>query len=232
MNNQLEQYKRQAAEHALQYVRSGMAIGLGTGSTARYVVLGLAERLRSGQLRDVVSVPTSETTAALAREHDVPISTLEQHPNLDLAIDGADEIAPQLDLVKGLGGALLREKIVAASAASFIVIADDTKLVNQLGTKVPLPVEIIGFALPLCTRLLSGLGAIPTLRRDSNGAPFRTDEGNFILDCRFSGIAEPASLSAAIHSIPGVVDHGLFIGMTSRVIIASPAGISTLSRSP
>jgi ribose 5-phosphate isomerase A len=207
----LERYKQQAAEHALQYVENGMVLGLGTGSTARHMLLGLAARLRDGRLRDIAGVPSSHATAALAQELGIPLVTLDQRPQLDLVLDSADEIDPSLELIKGLGGALLHEKIVAASARRMIVIGDETKLVSQLGTHAPLPVEIIPFGMPLCARRLAELGAIPTLRRAPDGAPFCTDEGNTILDCRFAAIADPLALGAAIDAIPGVVEHGLFL---------------------
>jgi ribose 5-phosphate isomerase A len=226
----LDIYKQQAANHALQYIQSGMVIGLGTGSTASRLLAPLAERLRDGRLRDIVGVPTSERTAAIARELGIPLATLAEQPRLDLAIDGADEVDPSLNLIKGLGGALLREKIVAASAERFMVIADDSKLVGQLGTRAPLPVEIVAFGLPLAARRLAELGCTPVLRRSADGSPFRTDEGHAILDCTFSGIADAVALNAAINAIPGVVEHGLFIGMASVALIAGASGVATMIR--
>jgi ribose 5-phosphate isomerase A len=226
----LDLFKQQAAEHAVEYIQSGMTLGLGSGSTAVRLLRPLAERLRDGRLRDVVGVPTSEATAELARQLDIPLTTLEQRPRLDLAIDGADEIDPALNLIKGLGGALLREKIVAASADRMIVIADETKLVAQLGTRAPLPIEVVEFGLPLATRRLAELGGAPTLRRTAGGAVFRTDEGNVILDCRFAGIADAAALNAAINAIPSIVEHGLFIGMASVTLVGGAAGIATMVR--
>ena len=223
-------YKQQAAEHALNYVQSGMVIGLGTGSTARHVLDGLAMRLNDGRLREIVGVPTSEATTAMAQRLGIAIATLDQRPRLDLAIDGADEIDPALNLIKGLGGALLREKIVAASAERFIVIADETKLVDQLGTHAPLPVEAIVFGRALAERRLAELGCTPVLRRTAAGEPFRTDEHNLILDCHFNGIRDAAALNAAIHAIPGVVDHGLFIRLASLVVVAGASGIATMVR--
>ncbi|HNP86244.1 MAG TPA: ribose-5-phosphate isomerase RpiA [Kouleothrix sp.] len=230
MMSDLEPMKQQAAERALAYVRSGMALGLGTGSTARYVVLGLGERLRDGRLHSIVGVATSEATATLAAQAGVPIATLEQQPKLDLAIDGADEIDPELNLIKGLGGALLREKIVESAAERLIIVADETKPVAQLGTRSPLPVEIIRMALPVVLLRLKALGCTPTLRQTAHGQPFLTDEHNYILDCAFQGIADAHALDTAIHAIPGVVEHGLFIGMASLAIIAGSQGISTLVR--
>lgn len=230
MNHSFEQLKRQAAEAALARVQSGMVLGLGTGSTAKYVLYGLAERLRDGRLRAIVGVPTSEATAALGRELGIAIVTLDERPRLDLAIDGADEIDPQLNLIKGLGGAMLREKIVEASAAEFVVIADESKLVAQLGTRAPLPVEVIEFGIALATRRLAELGATPALRRHADGAPTRTDEGNLILDCAFAGIADARALNTAVRAIPGVVEHGLFIDLATAAIIAGPGGIATMVR--
>ncbi|MFN8503721.1 ribose-5-phosphate isomerase RpiA [Kouleothrix sp.] len=231
MTPDLESLKRQAAEAALEYVQSGMALGLGTGSTAKYLLYGLADRLGDGRLREIVGVPTSERTAALARELGIPLATLAERPQLDLAIDGADEIDPQLELIKGLGGALLREKIVAASAARMIIVSDSTKRVGRLGTRAPLPVEVIAFALPLAERRLSALGCTPLLRRAADGSAFVTDEGNHILDCRFGdGIGDARALDAAIHAIPGVVEHGMFIGMAGVAIVAGDGGITRLAR--
>jgi ribose 5-phosphate isomerase A len=227
----LDRYKQQAAERALHYVDSGMVVGLGSGSTAHHMLVGLAGRLSDGRLHDIVGVPTSEATAVLARQLGIPITTLEECPQIDLTLDGADEIDPELNLIKGLGGALLHEKIVAASSHRLIIMADESKLVAQLGTHAPLPIEVIPFGLPLCIRRLADLGCTPSLRRTTDGGPFRTDEGNTILDCRFAGILDPAALSVAIKAIPGVVEHGLFIGMASIALVAGSAGVRTMVRS-
>lgn len=226
----LDTYKRQAAEQALDYVKDSMVLGLGSGSTARLMLRELAARLADGRLRDIVGVPSSEGTAALSRELGIPLATLARQPQLDLAIDGADEIDPALSLIKGLGGALLREKIVAASAARLIIIADTSKLVPQLGTRAPLPVEVIEFGLPLAMRRLAEFGCTPSLRHAANGTVFCTDEGNRILDCRFEGISDARALNTAIRAIPGVVDHGLFIDMAALAIVAGNNGVSTLVR--
>lgn len=225
-----ETYKQQAAEQALDYAESGMVIGLGSGSTARYVTLGLGARLHDGRLRDVVGVPTSDATAALARQLEIPLTTLDDHPLLDLAMDGADEIDPQLNLIKGLGGALLREKIVARAARRFVVVADSTKLVDRLGQRTPVPVEVIRFGLLPVGRQLSELGATSTLRLASDGSPYLTDEGNVILDCRFATIPEPSALGVAIRAIPGVVEHGLFVGMAAAALVAGPIGVTRIIR--
>jgi ribose 5-phosphate isomerase A len=227
----LELFKQQAAEHALPYIQNGMTLGLGTGSTATHMLHVLAEALRDGRLRDIVGVPTSDAIGALARQLGVPVATLDERPRLDLALDGADEIDPSLNVIKGLGGALLREKIVEASAERFIVLADETKLVSQLGTRVALPIEVVAFGLPLATRRLSELGGVPALRRIADGSAFRTDEGHVILDCRFHGIADAAALDAALNAIPGVVGHGLFVGMATLALVGGPNGVATIVRS-
>jgi ribose 5-phosphate isomerase A len=226
----IETYKRQAAERALDYVQSGMVLGLGTGSTAKHMLYGLAARLADGRLRDIVGVPTSSQAGALARELGIPLGTLEQYPQLDLALDGADEVDPALNLIKGLGGALLYEKIVESSTKRLIIMADESKLVAQLGTHAPLPVEVIPFGLPLITSRLAALGCTPVLRRAADKRPYRTDEGNMILDCRFSAIPDPLALGVAIKVIPGVVEHGLFIGMASVVLVAGARGVTTMLR--
>jgi ribose 5-phosphate isomerase A len=226
----LEHYKEQAAEHALAEVQSGMVLGLGSGSTARYLVLGLAARLHDGRLRDIVGVPTSDATAELARQHGVAVTTLDMQPALDLAMDGADEIDPHLNLIKGLGGALLREKIVACSARRFVIVADDTKIVTQLGERAPLPVEVVPFGQVLVERRLRELGAEPVLRQTSPGTPYLTDQGNIILDCRFASFVEPATLGVAVRAIPGVVEHGLFINMAAAAYVAGAQGVAIITR--
>ncbi|KAB8141430.1 ribose-5-phosphate isomerase RpiA [Chloroflexia bacterium SDU3-3] len=231
MTHNLEPFKQQAAERALDGVESGMRLGLGTGSTARYVVEGLAARLRDGRLRDIVGVPTSEATAKLAGSLGIPLATLDQQHELDLVIDGADEIDPQLNLIKGLGGALLREKIVASVGQRFCIVADTSKVVGRLGEHTPVPVEVISFGMRPVEQRLRALGCAPVLRRNASGLPFITDEGNSILDCRFEQIDDPERLDADIHAIPGVVEHGLFIGMASVAFAAGLDGVTRLQRS-
>jgi len=219
-----ERYKQLVGAYAADMVPSNSVIGLGTGSTATYFVTAVAERLRDGRLTNVIGVPTSERTAAQAHREGVPISDLHTHPQLAVAFDGADEIDPHLGLIKGLGGALLREKIVASAATQFFVFGDSTKSVRTLGVVTPVPVEIVDFARSLCMRRLTALGSRPILRlRD--GQPQITDEGHVILDCFFDGIADPQALDAAIHAIPGVVETGLFLGMATAAIIGGPDGV-------
>ena len=221
--------KRAAAEAAVATeVGSGMVLGLGTGSTASHVVIALGRLLRDGSLTGIVGVPTSEATARLAREHGVPLTTLDAQPRLAVCLDGADEIGPGLGLVKGLGGALLREKIVASAADRFVVVADASKRVAKLGQHAPVPVEVIPFARPLCERLLVATGWRPLLRDHGDG-PWITDEGNLILDCRRDDWGgDPARLAAGLHEIPGVVEHGLFLGMAAAAYVACTDGVRVL----
>jgi len=223
--------KRAAAESAIDAeVRSGMTLGLGTGSTAAFLLDGLSERLVDGRLSEITGVPTSQATADRCRELAIPLADLADHPLLDVAIDGADEVAPGLDLIKGLGGAHLREKVIACSAERFVVVCDDSKLVERLGQHAPLPVEVIQFALPLCRRLLERDGWSWTLRVGGDGEPFVTDEGNQILDCRRDDWSDPAALAVALGAVPGVVAHGFFLGIAVSAHIAGDGGISVLSR--
>lgn len=228
MNDDL---KRAAAGAALGEVQPGMRLGLGTGSTARHLVDLLGERVRAGL--DVVCVPTSEVTAAQARALGIRLATLEDQPELDLTIDGADEIGPRLSLIKGGGGALLREKIVAAASARMVVIADASKVVPVLG-HFPLPIEVNRFGLAATQRQLAAVlqqfgaeGGLK-LRTEATGAPFVTDGGHLILDAFFGRISRPEALSAALHEVPGAVEHGLFLNMCARAYVASAAGVETI----
>ena len=206
-----------------------MRLGLGSGSTAARMLDALGERLASGALADVAGVPTSAATAARCRELGIPLLTLEEAGELDIVIDGADEIDPRLDLIKGLGGAHLREKVVAAAAREMVVVADETKIVGWLGERAPLPVEVITFALPVAERLLRGLGWEPELRVD-DGRPFVTDEGNRILHCRREEWVDTEALAADISQVPGVVAHGFFLGFASAAVVATREGVQELRR--
>jgi ribose 5-phosphate isomerase A len=225
-----EQLKRKAAERAAKYVESGMRLGIGTGSTAKHFVDVLAERLKAGTLGDIVGVPTSRATEAHAREVGVPVTTLDDEPQLDLTVDGADEIGPGLDVIKGHGGALLWEKLVAGASRRFVIIADASKLVNRLGTKVALPVEVVPFGWSTHLPFFARFGARPT-RRETDGEPVRTDSGNYMIDCLFEGgIPDPVGVSAAFKARVGVVETGLFIGMADTAIVAIEDGIRVLER--
>ncbi len=226
--NHLEVYKQQAALEAVKYVQSGMVVGLGTGSTAKYAVIELGRRLREGELNSIVAVPTSEATAMLAHDMGIVLGELEPQ-GVDIAIDGADEIAPDLSLIKGLGGALLREKIVESSAKKFIVIADHTKKVPQLGRGV-VPVEIVRFGYRATLAVLSQMGQ-PSLRMDGDEF-FYSDGGNLIVDVQFGPIANPAGLEAELRRIPGVVESGLFVGLASLAIVAGPEGLEYMGEAP
>ncbi len=225
--------REEAARYALNYVQDGMVLGLGSGSTTAYFVDMVGERLSTGELRDIMGIPTSEDTAARARALGIPLTSLAEHARLDLAVDGADEVDPDLNLIKGLGRALLREKIVEVHADQLIVIADESKLVQRLGTRGPLPVEIVPFAVEATIRWLDTLGCSAELWCDEQGARVVTDNGNYLANCWFpGGIADPYALSRALADRPGVVEHGLFLDMAAFVIVAASGGVRLLERAP
>jgi len=219
--------KQLAAAKAVEFVESGMVLGLGTGSTTRYAIEMIGERLRDGRLRDIVGIRTSFGTERLARQEGIPLTTLQEHPAIDLTIDGADEVDPHLDMIKGQGGALLHEKIVARASRREIIVVDESKLVQVLGTKAPLAVEVIPFGWDNYLSALERFGCTPILRM-SGAEPYRTDEGNFIVDCRFTRIQDPAKLECELNLIPGVVENGLFLGLASLVLVASQSGVREL----
>ena len=224
--------KQQAASRALAYVRSGMILGLGTGSTTAFFLEMLGERLQRGELQGIAGVPTSERTAARARAVGIPLTTLADHPRLDLAVDGADEVDPALNLIKGLGRALLREKIVEIHADCFLVVGDESKLVSRLGHG-PLPVEIVPFGAEAHVRWLNTLGCRAELWREADDSPVVTDNGNYLARCWFpAGIADPYALARLLAGRPGIVEHGLFLDMASAVIVAGSEGIRVLERTP
>ncbi|MFN3368054.1 MAG: ribose-5-phosphate isomerase RpiA [Thermus sp.] len=225
MERPLESYKKEAAHAAVAYVQDGMVVGLGTGSTARYAVLELARRLREGELKGVRGVPTSEATKDLALREGIPLLDLPPE-GVDLAIDGADEIAPDLSLIKGLGGALLREKIVESNAKEFIVIADHTKKVPVLGRGV-VPVEIVPFGHLATLKAIRALGGEPELRMEGDEFYF-TDGGHLIADVRFGPIGDPLGLHKALLEIPGVVETGIFVGLATRALVAGPMGVEEI----
>lgn len=226
-----ESLKQVAGEKAVETaVSPHMVIGLGTGSTAVYATRKIGQLWQAGALPGIVAIPTSEATAAEARQFNIPLTSLDAHPVVDVVIDGADEIDPQLNLIKGLGGALLREKIVATAAKQMIVVADASKKVAQLGERVPLPVEVVPFATRPCTDYLQQLGATVELRTNADGRPYLTDEKNHILHCFFGAMDDPVALGQAIRQQPGVVEHGLFLGLASTVILATAEGIELYDR--
>jgi ribose 5-phosphate isomerase A len=217
-----------AAEAAAARVMSGQRIGLGSGTTARLFVEALAARLSRGDLTDVTGVPTSHETADLAGRFGIPLTTLEADSQLDLAVDGADEVDPSLDLIKGLGGALLREKIVASASRRLVIIVDESKLVERLGTWTPVPVEALPFGWRVVAERAEGLGARVSLR-ERGGEVATTDQGNYVLDCAFGEIADPARLAASLAAIPGALAHGLFVRMTDEVIVGRGDGVEVLT---
>jgi ribose 5-phosphate isomerase A len=220
--------KRHAAVRAVDEVRDGMVLGLGSGSTVAFVLEALAARVAGG-LR-IAGIPSSERTAAAARRLGIPLTDFAAQRRIDLTIDGADQIARgSLDLVKGLGGALLREKMIALASDRMIVVADRSKLVERLGGATPLPVEIVRFGVEVTLDRLAAIGAAPVLRRDG-AAPFITDNDNYIGDCRFAEIADPAALDARLRALFGVVATGLFCGLASTAIIGTPRGVEILHR--
>ncbi len=222
--------KREAAEAAVGLVQDGMVVGLGTGSTATFAVEALARRRRQGL--HFVGLPTSEHTAAQARAAGIPLTSFAAHQSIDLTIDGADEVERgTLNLIKGLGCALLREKIVAAASRLLAIIVDGTKLVDRLGSHVPVPVEVLEFGLEPTRVALEALGAIARLRLLPAGEPFVTDSGNRILDCHFDPIADPAGLEERIGRVVGVVESGLFINRADAVFVADTAGVHRLTSS-
>ena len=220
-----EQEKEAAAKASLRFVHDGQVLGLGTGSTAAYVIRFLGERVKAGL--KIRGVPTSVRTQELAASAGIPLTTLDECPQIDVGIDGADEIDPALQLIKGGGGALLREKVVASAAKQFVVIADAGKQVQVLG-KFPLPVEVIPFAQAVIAKRISTLGATVSLRQAASGIPVLTDEGHHILDCHFGQIPDPSALARTLSAMPGIVEHGLFIGMANVVLIAKGSEVIEL----
>jgi ribose 5-phosphate isomerase A len=216
--------KRAAAERAVEWVESGMAVGLGTGSTAVWAIRALGERLGTGELRDVVAIPTSDASAREALALGIPLVTFDDRPVIDVTIDGADEVDPDLNLIKGYGGALLREKVVAQATRREVIVVDDSKPSPRLGSRCAVPVEVIRFACATERAFLEALGADVRLRTDGS-EPFLTDEGNWVLDAAFGPIADPSALANALSGRAGIVEHGLFLGLAQDVLVATDGGI-------
>jgi ribose 5-phosphate isomerase A len=212
-----ENEKELTGRAAAQMVRDGDVVGLGTGSTAYFTVIALGERVKAGL--KIIGIPTSVKTADLARSLGIPLTTLDEHPEIDITIDGADEIDPKLRMIKGGGGALLREKVVASASKKMVAVVDSAKAVSVLG-KFPLPVEIIAFARAVVEKKMVALGGSPKLRTKADGSPYITDNGNEILDCSFGQIADPPALALILSNTPGIVEHGLFIGIASLALVA------------
>jgi len=221
--------KEAAGRAGAKLVGDGDVVGLGTGSTAYFAVVALGERVKAGL--KIIGIPTSVQTADLARAVGIPLTTLDEHPEIDITIDGADEVDSQLRLITGGGGALLREKVVASASRKMIVVADSGKIVPVLG-KFPLPVEVISFARTVVEKKIATLGGSPKLRTKPDGSPYLTDNGNPILDCSFGEIADPASLALALSNTPGIVEHGLFIGLVTVALIGRGGRVEELRRQP
>jgi ribose 5-phosphate isomerase A len=219
--------KELAGRASARFVNDGNIVGLGTGTTAVHAVHAIADRVKSGL--KILGIPTSVRTGELARSLGIPLTTLDEHQEIDVTIDGADEIDPRLCLIKGGGGALLREKIIASASRKMVVIADSTKLVPVLG-KFPLPVEVIGFAQVVVAKKIQQMGAKVDLRKDAAGKVYVTDEGHHILDCRFGEIPDPPALGRMLDDIPGVVEHGLFIGLASVALVGKGSAVEEVEK--
>lgn len=227
MPTKSDEFKRMAGESAVQDVQSGMVVGLGFGSTAIHALHAIGAKIQAGELSDVIGIPTAESIARAALAAGIPLSTLEEHPDIDITIDGADEVDPSLNLIKGGGGALLREKIVAQASKRLVIVVDESKLSACLGTRFRLPVEVITFGWGSQVRFLEKLGAKVAQRRGKDGVPFLTDSGNYIFDCDFGEIVDPAGLASVLQDRAGIVEHGLFLEMADKVIVGGTDGIRT-----
>jgi ribose 5-phosphate isomerase A len=226
----LLRYKQQAAEQATEFIDSGMVVGLGHGSTAIFAVRRIAEFLKIGRLEAILGVPCSKEVEREARQLGIPLTTLEEHPVIDVTIDGADEVDPNLDLIKGAGGALLREKIVAQASRREIIVVDESKISPVLGTRRALPIEVVPFGWRTQTAYLQSLGARVSTRTNDDGSFFTTDQGNLILDCAFGPLVDPASLADDLSRRVGIVGHGLFLGLATDVLVAGAEGVRHLRR--
>ena len=223
-----EELKKLAGEEAVQYVEDGMIVGLGTGSTIEYTLRKLGEKIKEGL--KIQGIPTSIHTKRIAKEENIPLTTLDENPEIDLTIDGADEVDSYLNLIKGGGGALTREKIIAFNSKKVIIVIDDSKVVKALGIDFPLPVEVIKFGWTSTKNTLENFGCEVKLREIMQNEPYITDNGNYILDCEFERIEDPEQLDTDINLIPGIVETGLFIGLVDEVIVGSKQGVMTLDK--
>jgi ribose 5-phosphate isomerase A len=230
LDDSFDELKKQAAENAVESIQDGMILGLGTGSTTLFAIRKIGELVNKGVLTRIFCIPSSQKTESQARKLSIPLTTLQEHPVIDITIDGADEVDPELNLIKGGGGALLREKIIAQASKRVLIIIDESKLSPRLGTRWSVPVEVIEFGQMPVIRYLESLGAKVKLRLNENGRPFRTDEGNTIVDCDFGPIRDLDQLYKALSKNAAIVESGLFLGLASEVIIAARKGIERLSR--
>ncbi|MCF8240697.1 MAG: ribose-5-phosphate isomerase RpiA [Melioribacteraceae bacterium] len=225
-----ENLKKEAAEKAVEFVKPGMVLGLGTGSTAKYATLRIGELIRDGKLENILAIPTSDRTAELAAEVNIPLTDLVKNPKIDITIDGADEIEPSLNVIKGGGGAHLREKLVAQSSKKMIVVADESKLSDKLGEKWAVPVEVLKIAVETESIFLKSIGAEIKMRKNENDENFITDLGNFIIDADFGVIENPYQLAGKMNSRAGIVEQGLFLDLVGIVIIAGKDGVRILEK--
>jgi len=228
--NKIQKLKKQAAERAVECIESGTVVGLGHGSTASFALQRIAALLKTGALKDIIGVPCSLQVEEEARQLGIPLGTLDEHPVIDVTIDGADEVDSNLDLIKGGGGALLREKIVAQASLREIIVVDESKLSPALGTRWPVPVEVIPFGWRSQISFLESLGARVSVRQTSDGRRFVTDQGNLILDCNFGPLPQPTQVARELSQRTGIVEHGLFLGLTTDVIVAGKNGVRHLTR--
>lgn len=217
-----EQFKQMAAEKAVEEIQPGAIVGLGTGSTVYYVLLALGKKIRDGL--DITGIATSKQTEMISADQGIPLSTLAEHPVIDLTIDGADEIDPSLNLIKGGGGALVREKIIAYASKRLVIVADESKLVSVLGTTFALPVEVLQFGWEATQTAINNICGKSTMRY-SDEKPFLSDNGNYILDCRFDTIRQPAQIELQLNNLPGVVENGLFVSRADKAIIGTASGV-------
>ena len=225
-----KQEKQTAAKHAVDYIQPDMIVGLGTGSTVHYVLLEIRERLESVHLTNILGIPSSSVTEQKAHALGIPLTTFDEHPEIDLTIDGADEIDPQLQLIKGGGGALLREKILLQSSRRTVIVVDEGKLSPQLGTIQPVPVEVLPFAKQPVRKFIKNLGAEGVIRKGNNGENIETDQGNWLLDCYFGAIDDPYMIADYLDKQAGIIEYGLFLDTGAEVIVASDDGVRYLSQ--
>jgi len=224
-----EQFKQAAAQAAVQLVQSGMVVGLGHGSTVKHALDALGARLHAGDLTDIIGIPCSKHTQNEATRLGIPLGDINAYSHIDMTLDGADEIDPQLNLIKGGGGALLREKIVAQASHREVIMVDESKLSDALGTRFALPVEVLPFAWQHALDFIAGLGGNPQVR-EHNGMPVLSDQGNYLLDCAFGPIADPHTLARQLEGRAGIVEHGLFLGLATDLLVAGPQGVRHLTR--
>ncbi|MBK8944032.1 MAG: ribose-5-phosphate isomerase RpiA [Ignavibacteriae bacterium] len=226
----IEQFKKLAAEKAVEEIQSGMVIGLGSGSTFYYAIQKIGQLIKSGELENIVGISSSDKTSKLANEFGIPLTTFHEKQEIDVTIDGADEVDKYLNLIKGGGAAHLREKVIAQASKKLIIVVDETKLSEKLGTNWAVPVEVLQFAYPLEMKFLESINGKPKLRKFENGSPLVTDEGNFILDTNFGIIQNPFELAEKLENRAGIIEHGLFLKLTSKVIVAGKNGIKILEK--